>query len=47
MHYHLLINTGLLDVETAAEVIALAVQKMQPVPQPEVETPAAMPFFYP
>jgi cytidylate kinase len=47
MHYHLLINTGLLDLETAAEVIALAVQQMKPVPQPETETPAAMPFFYP
>jgi cytidylate kinase len=47
MHYHLLVNTGLLDLETAAEVIALAVQQMKPVPQPEVETPAAMPFFYP
>lgn len=47
MHYHLLINTGLLDQETAAEVIALATQQMQPVPQPEVETPATMPFFYP
>jgi cytidylate kinase len=47
MHYHLLINTGLLDLETGAEVIALAVQQMKPVPQPEVETPATMPFFYP
>lgn len=47
MHYHLLINTGLLDLETAAEVIALAAQQMKPVPQPEVETPATMPFFYP
>jgi len=47
MHYQLLINTGLLDLETAAEVIALAVQQMKPVPQPEVVAPAAMPFFYP
>jgi cytidylate kinase len=47
MHYHLLINTGLLDLETAAEVIALAAQQMKPVPQPDVVTPAAMPFFYP
>lgn len=47
MHYHLLINTGLLDLETAAQVIALAAQQMRPVPQPEVEAPAAMPFFYP
>jgi len=47
MHYHLLINTGLLDLETAAEVVALAVHQMKPVPQPEVEAPAAMPFFYP
>ncbi len=46
-HYQLLINTGLLDLETAAEVIALAVQQMRPVPQPEVEPPTAMPFFYP
>lgn len=35
MHYHLVINTGLLDTETAAQVIALAVQQMRPVPQPE------------
>jgi CMP/dCMP kinase len=47
MNYQLLINTGLLDLETAAEVIALAAQQMKPVPQPEVEAPAAMPFFYP
>jgi cytidylate kinase len=47
MHYHLLINTGLLDLETAVEVIALAARQMKPVPQPEVETPATMPFFYP
>ncbi len=47
MHYQLLINTGLLDMETAAEVIALAAQQMKPVPQPVVEAPAAMPFFYP
>jgi CMP/dCMP kinase len=47
MHYHLLINTGLLDPETAAQMIALAVQQMKPVPQPEIEAPAAMPFFYP
>ena len=47
MHYHLLINTGLLDLETAAQVIALAVQQMQPVAQPEYEAPAAMPSFYP
>jgi CMP/dCMP kinase len=47
MNYQLLINTGLLDLETAAEVIALAAQQMKPVPQPEVDTPTAMPFFYP
>ncbi len=47
MHYHLLINTGLLDLEAAVEVIALAARQMKPVPQPEVETPATMPFFYP
>lgn len=47
MHYHLLINTGLLDPETAAQVIALAAQQMRPVPQPEVEAPTPMPFFYP
>lgn len=47
MHYHLLINTGMLDLETAAQVIALAVQQMQPVAQPDYEAPAAMPFFYP
>jgi cytidylate kinase len=47
MHYHLLINTGMLDLETSAEVIALAARQMKPVPQPEVETPATMPFFYP
>ena len=46
-HYHLLINTGLLDLESAAQVIALAAQQMQPVPQPEYEPPAPMPFFYP
>jgi cytidylate kinase len=47
MHYHLLINTGLLDLETAAEVVALAARQMKPVPQPDVVTPASMPFFYP
>jgi cytidylate kinase len=47
MNYQLLINTGLLDLGTAAEVIALAAQQMKPVPQPEVDTPTAMPFFYP
>ena len=47
MHYHLLVNTGLLDLETAAEVIALAAKQLKPVPQPQVEVPAAMPFFYP
>lgn len=47
MHYHLLINTGLLDLETAAQVIAMAVLQMKPVAQPEVDMPAAMPFFYP
>lgn len=35
-HYHLVINTGLLDLETAAEVIVLAVQQMKPVPPPTV-----------
>lgn len=47
LHYHLLVNTGRLDLESAAEVIALAVQQMKPVPQPQFERPAAMPFFYP
>jgi len=47
MHYHALINTGMLDPEAAAQVIALAVQQMKPVPQPEFEMPAPMPFFYP
>jgi cytidylate kinase len=47
LHYHLLINTGMLDLETAAKVIALAVQQMKPVPLPDFEMPAAMPFFYP
>lgn len=47
MHYHLLINTGLLDLETAADVIAMAVLQMKPAPQPAFETPPAMPFFYP
>lgn len=47
MHYHLVINTGLLDMETAAQVIALAARQMKPVPRPQIETPAAMPFFYP
>lgn len=47
LHYHLLVNTGMLDLESAAEVIALAVQQMKPVPQPQFERPAAMPFFYP
>lgn len=35
MHYHLLINGGLLDVETAAQVIVLAVQQMKPVSKPK------------
>ncbi|MCS6845975.1 MAG: cytidylate kinase-like family protein [Caldilineales bacterium] len=35
-HYHLVINTGLLDLETAADVIVLAVQQMRPVPPPNV-----------
>jgi cytidylate kinase len=47
LHYHLIVNTGMLDLETAAEVIALAVQQMKPVPLPDFEMPTAMPFFYP
>lgn len=47
MHYHLLINTGQLDLETATEVIALAVQQMKPVAPPAYEPPVAMPLFYP
>lgn len=46
LHYHLIINSGLLDVETAAEVIALAAQQMKPVPQPEVEPLEAAPFYF-
>ena len=46
MHYHLLINTGLLDLETAAEVIALAAQQMKPVPEPEIKPLEAVPFYY-
>lgn len=47
MHYHLLINTGQLDLATATEVIALAAQQLQPVAQPTYEPPVAMPLFYP
>jgi cytidylate kinase len=47
MHYHLLINTGQLDLASAAEVIALAAQQMQPVTPPVYEPPVAMPLFYP
>ncbi len=47
MHYHLLINTGQLDLETATEVIALAAQRMKPVAPPTYEPPIAMPLFYP
>lgn len=46
-HYHLLINTGQLDLESAAQVIALAARQMQPVPPPAYEPPTPMPFFYP
>lgn len=46
VHYHLTINSGLLDMETAAEVIALAVQQMKAVPQPEVEPLEAAPFYF-
>ena len=46
IHYHLVINTGLLDRETAAEVIAMAVQHMKPVPQPDIELPEPLPFLY-
>jgi cytidylate kinase len=46
LHYHLIINTGLLDRETAAEVIVMAVQRMRPVPQPTVALPEPLPFLY-
>jgi cytidylate kinase len=46
IHYHLVINTGLLDPETAAEVVALAAQHMKPVPKPSVEPPAPQLFIY-
>lgn len=35
-HYHVVLNTGQLDLETAAQVVVLAAQQMKPVPQPEV-----------
>lgn len=46
-HYHLVINTGLLDLETAAQVIVLAAQQMKPVPKVEsayMPVPGAMMF---
>lgn len=46
VHYQLVINTGLLDRETAAQVIALAVQQMKPVPKPTIELPEPLPFLY-
>jgi cytidylate kinase len=46
IHYHLVINTGLLDRETAASLIVLAAQNMKPVPKPTVELPQPLPFLY-
>jgi cytidylate kinase len=46
-HYHLVINTGRLDLETAAHVIAVAAQQMKPVPKvesPYMPVPRAMMF---
>jgi cytidylate kinase len=37
LHYHLLINTGSLDLNTAAQVVALAAGQMQPVLKPTIE----------
>ena len=46
VHYHLVVNAGLLDRESAAEVIVLAVQHMKPVPKPTIELPEPLPFLY-
>ena len=46
IHYHLVVNTGLLDRESAAEVIVLAAQHMKPVPKPDIELPEPLPFLY-
>lgn len=46
VHYHLILNSGLLDRETAAEVIVMAVQHMKPVPQPTIKLPEPLPFLY-
>lgn len=46
-HYHLVINTGRLDLETAAQVIVVAAQQMKPVPKvesPYMPVPRAMMF---
>lgn len=37
LHYHLVINTGLLDLETAAETVAMMAEQMKPVPKPDIE----------
>lgn len=46
INYHLVVNTGLLDRESAAEVIVLAAQHMKPVPKPDIELPEPLPFLY-
>ena len=46
IHYHLVLNTGLLDRETAAQVIVLAAQHMKPVSKPNIELPEPLPFLY-
>lgn len=46
IHYHLVINTGLLDRETAVEMIVLATHQMKPVPKPTIELPEPLPFLY-
>lgn len=46
-HYHLVINTGLLDLETAAQVVVVAAQQMKPVlkvDSPYMPLPRAMMF---
>ncbi len=37
LNYHLVINTGLLDLETAAQAVVLAARQMKPVPKPDIE----------
>ncbi len=46
IHYHLVVNTGLLDRESVAEVIVLAAQHMKPVSKPNIELPEPLPFLY-